>query len=179
MLSGLVMTTTQQAINGRSVAALQREGSSLLRSARALLQACDCQRVHVTVDGAGVLEMVYQLMLTQHGHGGLLMIPMEMPLLTPALLRGLQEVGLLTGRPCTYLDNRLPAFLPVNQALCAMVHQQLMCGNRGSMQTLFQHVGAIQLVCQQPSALTQITDEAAWAKRLKAPKDTPPMHPQS
>ncbi|MDF2179933.1 hypothetical protein P2G88_16895 [Aliiglaciecola sp. CAU 1673] len=165
------MTRTDSDEDGWDRASVKIDGMTLLARAKRLMQECQCERIQVTPVGAyEALEVMYQLMSTQQCKGGLLVVPVDMPLLTPSILKGLTEVGKLTGRPSSFHDKPLPAFLPVNQSVCAMVHQELANGRRGSVHSLFSRFGGIQLVCQQTSALHQIRHEQDW-ERLKPQHD--------
>ncbi|WP_102795123.1 molybdenum cofactor guanylyltransferase [Bowmanella denitrificans] len=171
MLTGMVLAGGRSSRMGQDKAMMELGGQTLLARATMLLEHTGCDEVLVSrnqpgyvqdlVCEAGPLGGIYTVLQQIPSRGGLLIVPVDMPALSTGLLQALVEVGRISGRPCCYQHCYLPLYLPVSATTCAIVHQELQEGG-GSVKSLLDHFGGIQLVCQRPSQLQNINCPTDW-----------------
>ena len=141
-LIGLVLAGGQSRRMGQDKALMRYQGRTLIDNASLLLQSASCDKVLISrnapgflndrIEDAGPLSGVHAVLdaLSQSdNHNGnpceLLVLPVDMPQMTPELLRILVSRGREAEKAC-YVENRfLPFFLPVAQNTQALLANYL------------------------------------------------------
>ena len=141
-LIGLVLAGGQSRRMGQDKALMRYQGRTLIDNASLLLQAASCDKVLISrntpgflndkIEDAGPLSGVHAVLdaLSQSdNHNGnpceLLVLPVDMPQMTPELLRILVSRGREAEKAC-YVEKRfLPFYLPVTQKTKALLANYL------------------------------------------------------
>lgn len=141
-LIGLVLAGGQSRRMGQDKALMRYQGRTLIDNASLLLQSASCDKVLISrnapgflndkIEDAGPLSGVHAVLdaLSQSGnHNGnpceLLVLPVDMPQMTPELLRILVSRGREAEKAC-YVEKRfLPFYLPVTQDTKALLANYL------------------------------------------------------
>ena len=141
-LIGLVLAGGQSRRMGKDKALMRYQGRTLIDNASLLLQSASCDKVLISrnapgflndkIEDAGPLGGVHAVLdaLSQSDNHTdnpyeLLVLPVDMPQMTPELLRILVSRGREAEKAC-YVENRfLPFFLPVAQNTQALLANYL------------------------------------------------------
>lgn len=141
-LIGLVLAGGQSRRMGQDKALMRYQGRTLIDNAALLLQSASCDKVLISrnalgflndkIEDAGPLSGVHAVLdaLSQSdNHNGnpceLLVLPVDMPQMTPELLRILVSRGREAEKAC-YVEKRfLPFYLPVTQDTKALLANYL------------------------------------------------------
>ena len=141
-LIGLVLAGGQSRRMGQDKALMRYQGRTLIDNASLLLQSASCDKVLISrnapgflndkIEDAGPLSGVHAVLdaLSQpDNHDGnpceLLVLPVDMPQMTPELLRILVSRGREAEKAC-YVEKRfLPFYLPVTQDTKALLANYL------------------------------------------------------
>ncbi|HCG89606.1 MAG TPA: molybdenum cofactor guanylyltransferase [Alteromonas macleodii] len=141
-LIGLVLAGGQSRRMGQDKALMRYQGRTLIDNASLLLQSASCDKVLISrnapgflndkIEDAGPLSGVHAVLdaLSQSdNHNGnpceLLVLPVDMPQMTPELLRILVSRGREAQQAC-YVEKRfLPFYLPVTQDTKALLANYL------------------------------------------------------
>ena len=141
-LIGLVLAGGQSRRMGQDKALMRYQGRTLIDNAALLLQSASCDKVLISrnapgflndkIEDAGPLSGVHAVLdaLSQpDNHNGnpceLLVLPVDMPQMTPELLRILVSRGREAEKAC-YVEKRfLPFYLPVTQDTKALLANYL------------------------------------------------------
>lgn len=141
-LIGLVLAGGQSRRMGQDKAFMRYQGRTLIDNASLLLQSASCDKVLISrnapgflndkIEDAGPLSGVHAVLdaLSQSdNHNGnpceLLVLPVDMPQMTPELLRILVSRGREAEKAC-YVEKRfLPFYLPVTQDTKALLANYL------------------------------------------------------
>lgn len=141
-LIGLVLAGGQSRRMGQDKALMRYQGRTLIDNASLLLQSASCDKVLISrnapgflndkIEDAGPLSGVHAVLdaLSQFdNHNGnpceLLVLPVDMPQMTPELLRILVSRGREAEKAC-YVEKRfLPFYLPVTQKTKALLANYL------------------------------------------------------
>lgn len=141
-LIGLVLAGGQSRRMGQDKALMRYQGRTLIDNASLLLQSASCDKVLISrnapgflndkIEDAGPLSGVHAVLdaLSQpDNHNGnpceLLVLPVDMPQMTPELLRILVSRGREAEKAC-YVEKRfLPFYLPVTQDTKALLADYL------------------------------------------------------
>nr|WP_216600876.1 molybdenum cofactor guanylyltransferase [Alteromonas sp. 07-89-2] len=141
-LVGLVLAGGQSRRMGQDKALMRYQGRTLIDNAALLLQSASCDKVLISrnalgflndkIEDAGPLSGVHAVLdaLSQSdNHNGnpceLLVLPVDMPQMTPELLRILVSRGREAEKAC-YVEKRfLPFYLPVTQDTKALLANYL------------------------------------------------------
>tara|TARA_Y100000287_G_scaffold39367_1_gene30074 strand:+ start:1302 stop:1940 length:639 start_codon:yes stop_codon:yes gene_type:complete len=141
-LIGLVLAGGQSRRMGQDKALMRYQGRTLIDNASLLLQSASCDKVLISrnapgflndkIEDAGPLSGVHAVLdaLSQSdNHNGnpceLLVLPVDMPQMTPELLRILVSRGREAEKAC-YVEKRfLPFYLPVTQKTKALLANYL------------------------------------------------------
>ncbi|MBL3810183.1 NTP transferase domain-containing protein [Alteromonas macleodii] len=141
-LIGLVLAGGQSRRMGQDKALMRYQGRTLIDNASLLLQSASCDKVLISrnapgflndkIEDAGPLSGVHAVLdaLSQFdNHNGnpceLLVLPVDMPQMTPELLRILVSRGREAEKAC-YVEKRfLPFYLPVTQDTKALLANYL------------------------------------------------------
>ena len=121
---GLILAGGGSTRMGIDKSLLRREQQTMLTFSRSLLSTLGLD-THISggrqgmadvTPQAGPLGGIYSSLKTLQSDA-LLVLPVDMPLLTPKLLQQLMDVGERLGVPVCYEDCYLPLYLPVNAGL--------------------------------------------------------------
>lgn len=141
-LIGLVLAGGQSRRMGQDKALMRYQGRTLIDNAALLLQSASCDKVLISrnapgflndkIEDAGPLSGVHAVLdaLSQSDHHNgnpceLLVLPVDMPQMTPELLRILVSRGREAEKAC-YVEKRfLPFYLPVTQDTKALLANYL------------------------------------------------------
>ena len=141
-LIGLVLAGGQSRRMGQDKALMRYKGRTLIDNASLLLQSASCDKVLISRNGPGFLNdkiedagplsgvhAVLDALSQSDNHNGnpceLLVLPVDMPQMTPELLRILVSRGREAEKAC-YVEKRfLPFYLPVTQDTKALLANYL------------------------------------------------------
>ena len=141
-LIGLVLAGGQSRRMGQDKALMRYQGRTLIDNASLLLQSASCDKVLISRNGPGFLNdkiedagplsgvhAVLDALSQSDNHNGnpceLLVLPVDMPQMTPELLRILVSRGREAEKAC-YVEKRfLPFYLPVTQKTKALLANYL------------------------------------------------------
>tara|TARA_Y100001001_G_scaffold37249_1_gene31079 strand:- start:32 stop:670 length:639 start_codon:yes stop_codon:yes gene_type:complete len=181
-LIGLVLAGGQSRRMGQDKALMRYQGRTLIDNASLLLQAASCDKVLISrntpgflndkIEDAGPLSGVHAVLdaLSQSdNHNGnpceLLVLPVDMPQMTPELLRILVSRGREAEKAC-YVEKRfLPFYLPVTQKTKALLANYLVEQKKRRVVGFLEILNAVSL---KEGDLKKIArkDESANKKRL-------------
>ncbi|WP_461517643.1 molybdenum cofactor guanylyltransferase [Porticoccus sp.] len=168
---GLVLSGGLSSRMGVDKAQLRRNKQTMLAFAKMLLSA---QGLEVLVSGgangipdlvpqAGPLGGIYSVLKTRQPRA-LLVVPVDMPMLTPELLGVLLEQGEKLGVPVCYEDCYLPLYLPVTDPLLGYleaVFAEASCKPR-SLKKLLEAMNAVQVPVTDKEALMNTNTPEEW-----------------
>lgn len=177
MLIGLVLAGGQSRRMGQDKALMRYEGKTLIDHASTLLQDAKCDEILVSRNKAGFLNdkiedvgplggvhAALHALLATHSSFELLVLPVDMPRMTPEFLMQLINEGREKNAAC-YVENRfLPFYLPVTQTTENALHKYLVHEQKRRV------VGFLELV---DAVLLQESDTAAHWLNVNAPCDWP------
>tara|TARA_Y100000592_G_scaffold35514_1_gene56399 strand:- start:2029 stop:2667 length:639 start_codon:yes stop_codon:yes gene_type:complete len=181
-LIGLVLAGGQSRRMGQDKALMRYQGRTLIDNASLLLQSASCDKVLISrnapgflndkIEDAGPLSGVHAVLdaLSQSdNHNGnpceLLVLPVDMPQMTPELLRILVSRGREAEKAC-YVEKRfLPFYLPVTQDTKALLANYLVEQSKRRVVGFLEILNAVSL---KEGDLKKIArkDESANKKRL-------------
>lgn len=181
-LIGLVLAGGQSRRMGQDKALMRYQGRTLIDNASLLLQAASCDKVLISrnapgflndkIEDAGPLGGVHAVLdaLSQSDNHTdnpyeLLVLPVDMPQMTPELLRILVSRGREAEKAC-YVENRfLPFFLPVAQNTQALLANYLVEQSKRRVVGFLEILNAVSLK-EADLKKTLGKDEADNKKRL-------------
>lgn len=181
-LIGLVLAGGQSRRMGQDKALMRYQGRTLIDNASLLLQAASCDKVLISrntpgflndkIEDAGPLSGVHAVLdaLSQSdNHNGnpceLLVLPVDMPQMTPELLRILVSRGREAEKAC-YVEKRfLPFYLPVTQDTKALLANYLVEQSKRRVVGFLEILNAVSLK-EADLKKTLGKDEADNKKRL-------------
>ncbi len=181
-LIGLVLAGGQSRRMGQDKALMRYQGRTLIDNAALLLQSASCDKVLISrnapgflndkIEDAGPLSGVHAVLdaLSQSdNHNGnpceLLVLPVDMPQMTPELLRILVSRGREAEKAC-YVEKRfLPFYLPVTQDTKALLANYLVEQSKRRVVGFLEILNAVSL---KEGDLKKIArkDESDSKKRL-------------
>jgi len=181
-LIGLVLAGGQSRRMGQDKALMRYKGRTLIDNASLLLQSASCDKVLISrnapgflndkIEDAGPLSGVHAVLdaLSQSdNHNGnpceLLVLPVDMPQMTPELLRILVSRGREAEKAC-YVEKRfLPFYLPVTQDTKALLANYLVEQSKRRVVGFLEILNAVSL---KEGDLKKIArkDESDSKKRL-------------
>lgn len=181
-LIGLVLAGGQSRRMGQDKALMRYQGRTLIDNASLLLQSASCDKVLISrnapgflndkIEDAGPLSGVHAVLdaLSQSdNHNGnpceLLVLPVDMPQMTPELLRILVSRGREAEKAC-YVEKRfLPFYLPVTQDTKALLANYLVEQSKRRVVGFLEILNAVSL---KEGDLKKIArkDESDSKKRL-------------
>ena len=181
-LIGLVLAGGQSRRMGQDKALMRYQGRTLIDNASLLLQSASCDKVLISrnapgflndkIEDAGPLSGVHAVLdaLSQSdNHNGnpceLLVLPVDMPQMTPELLRILVSRGREAEKAC-YVEKRfLPFYLPVTQDTKALLANYLVEQSKRRVVGFLEILNAVSL---KEAGLKKIArkDESDNKKRL-------------
>ncbi len=181
-LIGLVLAGGQSRRMGQDKALMRYQGRTLIDNASLLLQSASCDKVLISrnapgflndkIEDAGPLGGVHAVLdaLSQSDNHTdnpyeLLVLPVDMPQMTPELLRILVSRGREAEKAC-YVENRfLPFFLPVAQNTQALLANYLVEQSKRRVVGFLEILNAVSLK-EADLKKTLGKDEADNKKRL-------------
>ena len=181
-LVGLVLAGGQSRRMGQDKALMRYQGRTLIDNASLLLQSASCDKVLISrnapgflndkIEDAGPLSGVHAVLdaLSQSdNHNGnpceLLVLPVDMPQMTPELLRILVSRGREAEKAC-YVEKRfLPFYLPVTQDTKALLANYLVEQSKRRVVGFLEILNAVPLK-EGDLKKTARKEESANKKRL-------------
>ena len=181
-LIGLVLAGGQSRRMGQDKALMRYQGRTLIDNASLLLQSASCDKVLISrnapgflndkIEDAGPLSGVHAVLdaLSQSdNHNGnpceLLVLPVDMPQMTPELLRILVSRGREAEKAC-YVEKRfLPFYLPVTQDTKALLANYLVEQSKRRVVGFLEILNAVSLKEGDLKKTARI-DESDNKKRL-------------
>ena len=181
-LIGLVLAGGQSRRMGQDKALMRYQGRTLIDNASLLLQSASCDKVLISrnapgflndkIEDAGPLSGVHAVLdaLSQpDNHNGnpceLLVLPVDMPQMTPELLRILVSRGREAEKAC-YVEKRfLPFYLPVTQDTKALLANYLVEQSKRRVVGFLEILNAVSLK-EADLKKTARKDESDNKKRL-------------
>ncbi|WP_287134027.1 molybdenum cofactor guanylyltransferase [Alteromonas sp.] len=181
-LIGLVLAGGQSRRMGQDKALMRYQGRTLIDNASLLLQSASCDKVLISrnapgflndkIEDAGPLSGVHAVLdaLSQSdNHNGnpceLLVLPVDMPQMTPELLRILVSRGREAEKAC-YVEKRfLPFYLPVTQKTKALLANYLVEQSKRRVVGFLEILNAVSLK-EGDLKKTARKEESANKKRL-------------
>ena len=181
-LIGLVLAGGQSRRMGQDKALMRYQGRTLIDNASLLLQSASCDKVLISrnapgflndkIEDAGPLSGVHAVLdaLSQpDNHNGnpceLLVLPVDMPQMTPELLRILVSRGREAEKAC-YVEKRfLPFYLPVTQDTKALLANYLVEQSKRRVVGFLEILNAVPLK-EGDLKKTARKEESANKKRL-------------
>ena len=181
-LIGLVLAGGQSRRMGQDKALMRYQGRTLIDNASLLLQSASCDKVLISrnapgflndkIEDAGPLSGVHAVLdaLSQFdNHNGnpceLLVLPVDMPQMTPELLRILVSRGREAEKAC-YVEKRfLPFYLPVTQDTKALLANYLVEQSKRRVVGFLEILNAVSLK-EGDLKKTARKDESDNKKRL-------------
>ena len=181
-LIGLVLAGGQSRRMGQDKALMRYQGRTLIDNASLLLQSASCDKVLISrnapgflndkIEDAGPLSGVHAVLdaLSQSdSHNGnpceLLVLPVDMPQMTPELLRILVSRGREAEKAC-YVEKRfLPFYLPVTQDTKALLANYLVEQSKRRVVGFLEILNAVSLK-EGDLKKTARKDESDNKKRL-------------
>ncbi|GAA5139003.1 molybdenum cofactor guanylyltransferase [Thalassotalea piscium] len=114
-------------------ASLQRNHQTMLEFSRSTLEKCDVDDIVISGSNYQVKDAYINLgplagifsVIKQCPASALLIMPVDLPLITPEILMQLKLVGELSNKACSYKDHPLPLYLPVNSFVELFIQQAL------------------------------------------------------
>ncbi|WP_252735967.1 molybdenum cofactor guanylyltransferase [Aestuariibacter sp. A3R04] len=174
MLNGLILAGGQSRRMGQDKALMYLNGKTLLANAEAQLKAAGCQRVLISRNGPGFirdivvdggpLAGVHAALREPDMNGELLVLPVDMPQMTPAVLKTLCDAGREHGRACYVGGRMLPFYLPVNEEITHRLHHFLTVEKERKVVRFLSAIDAI--------VLGEGDDAALWLN-VNSPRDWP------
>ena len=190
-LIGLVLAGGQSRRMGQDKALMLYNGRTLIDHASSLLRAAGCSEVFVSrnapgflndqIEDAGPLSGVHAALdklgnSDSEKHTELLVLPVDMPQMTPELLKRLVLVGREGPQAC-YVENRfLPFYLPFSQNTKAILTHYLVDQSKRRVVGFLEEVNAVCLKSHafETNRLDNAShdDEAQWLN-VNTPGDWP------
>lgn len=168
---GLVLAGGLSTRMGKDKAALRRNHQTMLEYTESLLKSVGLEiivsggerGIPDKVPQSGPLGGIYTV-IKKYQVDALLVVPVDMPLLTPSLLQQLIAEGESSGAAVCYQDCYLPLYLPVNEALSAYLAQVLAPGSGlpRSIKRMLAAVNTIQLPVNDPNVLVNTNTPDEW-----------------
>ncbi len=201
-LIGLVLAGGQSRRMGQDKALMRYQGSTLIEKASSLLKAAGCDEVLISRNAAGFLVDIIEdagplggvhaavddLCNANNGSDSLielLVLPVDMPQMTPQLLKLLVSAGRESQRSVYVKKRFLPFYLPVSQGIAARLTHYLVDQNKRRVVGFLDSIDAValeeaNLECaksangEQGKQSEKITlvDEAHWLN-VNTPGDWP------
>jgi len=187
-LIGLVLAGGQSRRMGQDKALMRYQGRTLIDNASLLLQAASCDKVLISrntpgflndkIEDAGPLSGVHAVLdaLSQSdNHNGnpceLLVLPVDMPQMTPELLRILVSRGREAEKAC-YVEKRfLPFYLPVTQDTKALLANYLVEQSKRRVVGFLEILNAVSLKEERLANMSN-EDDVEWLN-VNTPGDWP------
>lgn len=176
MVVGLVLAGGRSSRMQQDKALLTFDGKSLLERAEEVLLQSGCTKVLISRNqpgflndiypDAGPLGGIYAALMHQAIGDSLIVLPVDMPFVSPELLQYLVNKGQAQASACYFKDCYLPMYLPVTQTARDFLQHLLATQGQGRVSALLHHLHAIALPCPPylTPALRNINTPAQWAE---------------
>ncbi|WNC67798.1 molybdenum cofactor guanylyltransferase [Thalassotalea nanhaiensis] len=180
---GIILAGGQSSRMGENKAFLTLKNDTMLSHCQSLLQQCNLEKIEISgSNSGGVADLVMQggplagihALIKKYQPRSVLVMPIDMPFITPKHLQELKLKGSLANRACHYEKCSLPAFIPVNALLCQFLDEEftsprfLASGKGPSFKQVFKLANAISIEQNDRQVLvnTNTPDEWQQAKKL-------------
>ncbi|MDP1521468.1 molybdenum cofactor guanylyltransferase [Porticoccus litoralis] len=172
---GLILAGGGSTRMGIDKSLLRREQQTMLTFSRSLLSTLGLD-THISggrqgmadvTPQAGPLGGIYSSLKTLQSDA-LLVLPVDMPLLTPKLLHQLMDVGERLGVPVCYEDCYLPLYLPVNAGLRNYLDEVFAEGSQQprSIKKMLSALGGKQLPLSDRQPLINANTPEEWQSAM-------------
>jgi len=168
---GLILAGGLSTRMGTDKAQLRRNQQTMLEYTQSLLRSLGLE-VLVSGGDDGVPDLVPQsgplggvyTVIQECQVDALLIVPVDMPLLTPSVLQHLIRMGETSGSAVCYEDCYLPLYLPVNAVLSDYLDAVFAEGSTmpRSVKKLLAAVNAVQLPVTEPKLLVNTNTPEEW-----------------
>lgn len=174
---GLVLAGGQSSRMGQNKAFLKRDKQTMLEFSQQQLLQAGLTEVLVSgehsgglrdlVSNAGPLGGIHAV-IQQSPVEALLVLPVDMPLITPKQLSTLKSLGQQTGKAQYFNQTSLPAYIPVTEQLISFLEEQfsserfLKTGRGPSLRHLFKVIGAHSVPLSNENALFNANTPEQW-----------------
>lgn len=153
------------------------DGHTNLQRAQTLLTRCDVNDVVMSGKAVGQIPDHYigggplagiLAVINAKQPAAILVIPVDMPLLTPDIINPLINHGQKLSLACCYQDHSLPIYLPVTDTLIDFLDDEFTSTryrvhHKGpSFKHLLKHIGCEYLPTPQPQLLANANTPAQW-----------------
>jgi len=170
---GVVLAGGKSTRMGTDKAQLQLDNQTLLQRSQVLLK--DCGISNVVVSGQ---SQISDIIVEQGPVGGIysiykqcqpqamLIIPVDLPLLTPSVLTQLKSIGELSKKAVHFHQHSLPMYLPVSAFLDTFFAKpNLFVGTKGpSIRKMLEHIPNQVIDVSDAKALTNVNSPEQWRK---------------
>jgi molybdopterin-guanine dinucleotide biosynthesis protein A len=145
MLYGAVLAGGQSRRMGQDKAVMQYKGCTLIQRASEILTSAGCQQVLVSrnepsftndlISNVGPLGGVHAILHSiienhQSDSAEILVLPVDMPLMSPSFLRAMVSYGRANKRACYVKSRFLPFYIPMEDSLIATLENYLTVQNK-------------------------------------------------
>lgn len=171
LLTGIILAGGQSRRMGQDKALLQRGSQSMLSFCHGLLSRCgicDIRLSRNTGDGiadiypqSGPVGGIYSA-LRQRPCVEAIVVPIDMPLLTEALLQRLIAAGRAQQRPAYHQNCFLPLYLPVNDSVIDYLERQLTMQGNLKVKALADNFDALVLTNVDKTPMTNTNTPQQW-----------------
>ncbi|WP_448567010.1 molybdenum cofactor guanylyltransferase [Thalassotalea ganghwensis] len=176
MTLGVVLSGGKSTRMGIDKGSLRLGNQSMLEYAVALLSQCSLDKVVVSGDqhdipdvfaNLGPLSGIYSV-VNKTKPSAILVLPIDMPLITPCLLKKLLRTGENANKACFFKQSPLPLYLPCNnEMLKTLMHLLKSANNKGpSIKAFISGIAHISLDVQSPTLLKNCNTPQEWHQAL-------------
>ena len=172
MLNGLVLAGGQSRRMGQDKALMHYKGHTLLDHAVSLLESAGCSKVLISrnapgfmfdiVTDAGPLAGVHAALSLLDNNNELLILPVDMPLMSPHLLNKLCDMGRATGKACYVKGRMLPFYLPVNEHIKARLTQYLCVEQERKVVRFLDAIEALAITDHEDALWLNVNTPGDW-----------------
>lgn len=179
---GIVLAGGQSSRMGENKAFLTLQNNTMLNHCQSLLQQCHLDKIEISgSNSGGVADLVVQggplagihALIKKYQPRSVLVLPIDMPFITPQHLQELKLKGSLANKACHYEKCSLPAFIPVNALLCQFLDEEftsprfLASGKGPSFKQVFKLANALSIEQKNRQVLVNTNTPEEWLQAKK------------